>query len=71
MKTKASVPSNPPPEGGDNATAATKEAAVEFHEDSPEVGTESLPLPSVAVAELERGTLCELPLGKAQVDNDK
>ena len=40
---KASVPSNPPPESSDNATAATKEAAVEVHEDSSEAGTEPLP----------------------------
>ena len=45
--------------------------AVEVHEDSSKAGTESLPIMSVAVAELGRGTLCELPLGKAQVDNDK
>ena len=68
---KASEPSNPSPESSDIATAATKEAAVMFYEDSSEAGTESLPPPSVAVAELECGTLCELPLGKAQVDNDK
>ena len=68
---KASAPSNSPPEHGGFATPATKEAAVEIHEDSSETGTDSLPQPSVAVAELECGTLCELPLGKAQVDNDK
>ena len=68
---KASAPPNSPPKSDDNATAATKEAAVECHEDSSEAGTESLPLPSVAVAELKRGTLSEIPFGKAQVDNDK
>ena len=68
---KASVPSNSPPESGDNATAATKGAAVEVHQDSSEAGTDSLPITSVAVAEVEHATLCELPLGKAQVDNDK
>ena len=68
---KVSASSNSPPESSDNATAATKEAAVTFYEDSSEAGTESLPPPSVAVAELECGALCELPLAKAQVDNDK
>ena len=68
---KASAPSNPPPENSDNARAATKEATAKFYEDSSEAGADSFPPTSVAVAELERGTLCELPLGKAQVNNDK
>ena len=53
-----------PPESSDNATAATKETAVEFYEDSSEARTDSLPPMSVAVVVLELGTLCELPFGK-------
>ena len=40
---KASVSSYSPSETGDNATAATQEAAVEVHEDSSESGSRWAP----------------------------